>query len=100
MDRREAPWGGRNVGDGALRAYPEAAPVALTYTRGPGQKVDLSTIDGADGWGEPESVESRVRFAGLSSSSTSECASWICARSFKELRRLAELAIEGAPELV
>lgn len=49
--------------------------------------------------GEPESVEVRLRLAGRSSSK-SEGASWNCATSLRELRRLPELALDGPADVV
>jgi hypothetical protein len=52
-----------------------------------------------DIWGEPESVDVRLRLAGRSSSK-SDGASWDCATSFRELRRLPELALDGPADAV
>jgi hypothetical protein len=49
--------------------------------------------------GEPESVDVRLRLAGRPSSK-SEAASWNCATSLRELRRLPELALDGPADAV
>jgi len=49
--------------------------------------------------GEPESDDVRLRLAGRASS-WSGVASSFCAISFRELRRLPELALDGPAELV
>lgn len=59
----------------------------------------LLSKDPLDICGEPESVDVRLRLGGCASSaSDGACSS--CATSFKELRRLPELALDGPAGLV
>lgn len=58
-----------------------------------------SAIEPVESGVEPESVETRLRLAGRSSS-TWNWPSLNCATSFKELRRLLELATDDAAGLV